>query len=539
MATLTYYTWVLVFALFLGFMAAFGIGANDVANAFATSVGAKSITLRQAVIIASIFEFSGAFFMGSRVTDTIRKGITDNALFEDDPALLMFGMMVVLFSLSVWLLVATYYRLPVSTTHTVVGSLMGVAICARGWDAVDWSVVGKIVLSWVLSPVFSGLFAVILYLIIREGILKRQDPALWCVRTYPVWVFVTVFIACFYTIYKGTPSLSLDEISLGAAIGIAAGAGAFCALILAFAFVPWLEEQMEDEKAIALFSDDHKSPQTPENNSKDQSAGTVEISEFDKEKQTDVKRNPGATEEAYYSDSFDEPEKLKAEKTDAEDPKTAKMADAGATEKSWWQQMADMTAVDDDDIFEPDVAAIREAAKSFDPKTEYAFSYLQVFSACFDAFAHGANDVANSIGPLAAVCGIYVSGEIEDEVEVQWYVLIIGAIGIVVGLALYGYNIIEEIGSRLTKITPSRGFSIELGAALVVITGSRMEIPLSTTHCQIGATVGVGMVGGLNTINWRSLLKIVGGWVITLLVAATITGLVFSFAVCSPSLGNE
>jgi sodium-dependent phosphate transporter len=190
-------------------------------------------------------------------------------------------------------------------------------------------------------------------------------------------------------------------------------------------------------------------------------------------------------------------------------------------------------------VFEADVQAIREAAKDFDPKTEYAFSYLQVFSACFDAFAHGANDVANAIGPLAAVCGIYFSGEIEDEVEVQWYVLFIGGVGIVVGLGLYGYNIIEEIGSKLTKLSPTRGFSIELGAALVVITGSRFEIPLSTTHCQIGATVGVGMIGGLNTINWTSFAKIVAGWVLTLVVAAVVTGLIFSFAVCAPSLGAE
>jgi len=230
-------------------------------------------------------------------------------------------------------------------------------------------------------------------------------------------------------------------------------------------------------------------------------------------------------------DAFDEPEANKATQ------KEEKQEEEG--DGTWWDKTKNFVTANEDDVFDENVEKIRQNATVFDPKTEYAFSYLQVFSACFDAFAHGANDVANSIGPLAAVCGIYVSGEIEDEVNVQWYVLFLGGAGIVVGLALYGYNIIEEIGFRLTKITPSRGFSIELGAALVVITGSRMEIPLSTTHCQIGATVGVGMIGGLNTVNWLSFLKIIGGWIITLVVAATVTGLVFSFAVCAPSLGAE
>lgn len=523
MAMLTYYTWVLVFSLILGFMGAFGIGANDVANAFATSVGAKSVTLRQAVLIASIFEFSGAFFMGSRVTDTIRKGITDLKHFEDEPEILMFGMMCVLFSLSVWLLAATYYKLPVSTTHTTVGSIMGVAICAKGFDAVDWGVVTKVVLSWLFSPVFSGIMATSLYLMIRELILKRDDPALWCIRTYPCWVFLTVFIACFYTIYKGTPSLDLDDISLGAAIGISCGFAGAASLVLLFAFVPWLTTQMEDEKAIAKFSDDYTGSNTSVGEIDLQVKRQAENQDYEDLEQKEVDHD-GAT-----VDSFDEPATLK--------PKRKEQKEEA---KGYWSAAVDFITADDDMVVIDDkVETIRDAAETFDPRTEYAFSYLQVFSACFDAFAHGANDVANSIGPLAAVVSVYITGEAEDEVDVQWYVLLIGGVGIVVGLAMYGSNIIEEIGTNLTKITPSRGFSIELGAALVVITGSRLEIPLSTTHCQIGATVGVGCVGGTQTVNWIGFLKIIAGWILTLIVAATLTGLVFSFAVYAPSLGAE
>lgn len=175
-------------------------------------------------------------------------------------------------------------------------------------------------------------------------------------------------------------------------------------------------------------------------------------------------------------------------------------------------------------------------AEQHDPKAELAFSYLQVFSACFDAFAHGANDVANSIGPMAAVYGIWDSGVVEKSVDMPLWILGMGGVGIVAGLALYGYNIMQAIGFELTKLSPSRGFSIELGAALVVLTGSRLEIPLSTTHCQVGATVGVGLTEGCGNVNWWLFLRVIGGWIITLVVASVLTGLIFAQAACAPKL---
>lgn len=181
-----------------------------------------------------------------------------------------------------------------------------------------------------------------------------------------------------------------------------------------------------------------------------------------------------------------------------------------------------------------DVIEMLSKAEKHDDRAELGFSYLQVFSACFDAFAHGANDVANSIGPMAAVYAIWESGEVEKKNEMPLWILGLGGVGIVAGLLLYGYNIMQAIGMELTKLSASRGFSIELGAALVVLTGSRFEIPLSTTHCQVGATVGVGMTEGVGNVNWKLFAKIVAGWILTLIVASVLTAAVFSYAVYSP-----
>lgn len=488
------YTWVFAFAVVFTFLAAFGIGANDVANAFATSVGARSLTVKQAVLAGAIFEFCGAFFMGSHVAKTIRKGITDLDVFqksENDAELLMFGMMCVCFSTMCWLAIATYWSLPVSTTHTCVGSVMGMAIAAKGWDAVNWNVVSKIVLSWFFSPILSGVCAVILNQFIIHVIMKSNNPSGRTVLFYPILVAFCVIIVVFYTIYKGTPQLGLKKTPLGVACGVAFGIGIFFGL-LTYAFAsPILRERMEKV---------------------DEEAKDVEMSR---------KNDGGAEVEASYDDYTKENGTKKT--TSFRDSFKSAMDTVMPNVEERFQENASQKVLD-----------MHEAAIDYDPKAELGFSYLQVFSACFDAFAHGANDVANSIGPMAAVYAIWDTAEVSKKVEMPLWILGLGGVGIVIGLALYGYNIMQAIGFELTKLSPSRGFSIELGAALVVLTGSRLEIPLSTTHCQVGATVGVGMAHGCSQVNWWLFLKVVAGWILTLVVASVLTAGVFSYAVYSP-----
>jgi len=515
MAELTEYTWVFVLAIFFSFIGAFGIGANDVANAFATSVGAGSVTVKQAVIIATIFEFSGAFFMGSHVAKTIRKGITDIDLFTESPQdaeVLMFGMMCVTFSVACWLLLATYLSLPVSTTHTCVGSVMGIAIAAKGWNGCDWSVVGKIIMSWFFSPILSGIFAVCIYMFIRHFILLSENPRQRTLLFYPVLVAFCVIIVVFYTIYKGAKNIGLNDTSLGVASGVAFGCGAVCAGICYFFIVPWLEQRLN-----------------------------VYIPDEKEGDQTDGVDNRSG--EAFPDDNAIEmPSKGDtAETSDTEKEVTDKSSQKGFTAQTTWTEInvaMDKVVPDVEKMFQDSasdqVLEMLANAEKHDPHAELAFSYLQVFSACFDSFAHGANDVANSIGPMAAVYSIWETGIVEKETEMPLWILGMGGVGIVFGLVLYGYNIMQAIGFELTKLSPSRGFSIELGAALVVLTGSRLEIPLSTTHCQVGATVGVGMTEGFSNVIWWLFGRVVFGWVITLFVSSLCSAAVFSYAVYAP-----
>lgn len=504
MAELTEYTWVFVLAIIFSFIGAFGIGANDVANAFATSVGAKSITVKQAVIIATIFEFGGAFFMGSHVAKTIRKGITDIDLFqetENDAEVLMFGMMCVTFSVAAWLLLATYLSLPVSTTHTCVGSIMGIAIAAKGWDGVVWDVVGKIILSWFFSPILSGVAAVCIYLFIRTFIMSGPNPRDRTLIFYPFLVAFCVIIVVFYTIYKGTKRLGLKDTDLGVASLISFSAGAVCAALTWFFIVPQLTKKLdayepEEEKKV----DEHVDGSGPGDVIPEQGIEMGMSGKGDADDGT-VKRSPSTWKEINVAMDTVIP--------DVE----ARFQDAAS------EQVLEMLA----------------NAEKHDPHAELAFSYLQVFSACFDAFAHGANDVANSIGPMAAVYGIWDTGVVEKKVDMPLWILGMGGVGIVLGLILYGYNIMQAIGFELTKLSPSRGFSIELGAALVVLTGSRLEIPLSTTHCQVGATVGVGLTEGFGNVNWWLFARVIFGWVVTLLVASLVSAAIFSYAVYAPS----
>jgi len=517
---MTEYTWIFVVAIIFSFIGAFGIGANDVANAFATSVGAKSVTVKQAVVIATIFEFAGAFFMGSHVSKTIRKGICDIDLFTDsqeDAELLMFGMMCVTFSVAFWLLLATYFSLPVSTTHTCVGSVMGIAIAAKGWDAVDWNKVSLIIVSWFVSPILSGVFAVCLYLFIRNVIMMSEDPQGRTIMLYPVLTAFCVIIVIFYTIYKGTPQLGLKSTGLGVASAVAFGGGIFMAALTYGLFVPWLRQKLADFE--------------PEKAEEQEDGGT--------------KRDGGA---AYSGDDGDGVEmtengkvaatvQVNGEFSDTDKEETDKSAEE-ATAFSRMKTIGDSVVVDVEKRFQDQatdqVLEMLANAETHDAHAEHAFSYLQVFSACFAAFAHGANDVANSVGPMAAVYAIWDTGVVEKKVDMPLWILGMGGVGIVAGLVLYGYNIMQVIGFELTKLSPSRGFSIELGAALVVLTGSRLEIPLSTTHCQVGATVGVGLTEGIGNVNWMLFARVAAGWIVTLLVASLMSAAVFSYAVYSP-----
>ncbi len=394
----------LLLAIIFGFFMAWGVGANDVANAMGTSVGAKAITIKQAIIIAMIFEFAGAYLAGGEVTSTVRKGIIDPELLGDDPELLVYGMMSALLAAGLWLLVASTFGWPVSTTHSIVGSIVGFAAVGISVDAVNWVKVGEIVSSWVISPVLAGTMSFLLYMSVRRFIFNTTDPFRYARRYVPVYIFMVGFIISMVTMTKGLKHVGLHitfEQSLTYSLGTA--------LLMTF-------------------------------------AGIIAI---------------------------------------------ARIKRVGVS-------------VHQDLI-----------------NVERIFGILMVFTASAMAFAHGSNDVANAIGPLAAINSIISSGgEVAQKAQMPSWLLLLGGGGIVAGLALYGYRVIRTIGSHITELTPSSGFAAELAAATTVVVASGASLPVSTTHTLVGGVLGVGLARGLSALNLRVVGTIFVSWMITLPVGA-------------------
>lgn len=390
----------LLLTILFGFFMAWGVGANDVANAMGTSVGAKAITLKQAIIIAMVFEFAGAYLAGGEVTSTIRKGIIDPETLSADPELLVYGMMSALLAAAIWLLVASTFGWPVSTTHSIVGAIVGFASVGISVDAVNWGKVGNIVSSWVVSPVLAGTFSFFIYMSVRKFVFDTVDPFKSAKRAVPVYIFMVGFVISMVTMVKGLKHIGLDLSFEESILYSLAMAGVICVV------------------------------------------GAIAVSR--------VKR---VSESVHH-----------------------------------------------------DVINI-----------ERLFGVLMIFTACSMAFAHGSNDVANAIGPLAAVNSIISSGgEVAQKAMMPNWILLLGGGGIVAGLALYGYRVMRTIGTHITELTPSSGFAAELAAATTVVLASGYSLPVSTTHTLVGGVLGVGLARGIAALNLRVVGTIFVSWLVTL-----------------------
>ncbi len=383
------------------------IGANDVANAMGTSVGAKSLTFKQAIFVAAIAEFIGAVFVGGHVSQTIRKGMIDPSMFGDVPMHLVFGMIGALLSAAVWLHLASYLGWPVSTTHSIVGGVVGFGIAARGMEAVHWGKVGSVVMSWVVSPVMGGLIAFFLFRMITRLIFNKNNPALHAKRFFPHMVFVVCVFLTHSIVYKGLKNLHL-HLSFFTALMISLAVGAV-GIVIAKAYA----------RKLAV----HEGDSIHENMS----------------------------------------------------------------------------------------------------RTENTFKSLQIITAFSVAFAHGSNDVANAVGPLAAVVSILNSGTVEMKVAMPLWILVLGGGCIVIGLLIWGARVMATIGGKITELTPSRGFAAEFAAAIVVLICSKMGMPISTTHTLVGSVIGVGFARGLPTLNLSIVKQIVISWVSTVPFTAVIS----------------
>ena len=395
-----------------GFFMAWGIGANDVANAMGTSVGARALTLSQAILVACIFEFAGAYLAGGEVTSTIRKGIIDPELLADSPDLLVFGMMASLLAAGTWLLIASFKGWPVSTTHSIVGAIVGFAAVGISFDAVSWSKVSSIVSSWVVSPLMAGTISFLIFRSVQNLILNTEHPFDNAKKYVPFYMFFVGFVISMVTFLKGLKHVGLSlnfQESFIYSILIGVGISLLGSLFL---------RRVENTHQVR---------------------GDV---------------------------VFDGVEKV--------------------------------------------------------------FAVLMVFTACAMAFAHGSNDVANAVGPLAAIANVVQSGgQIAVQSTMPWWILLLGGIGIVSGLAMLGYRVIETVGRNITELTPSRGFAAELAAATTVVLASGTGLPISTTHTLVGAVLGVGLARGLSAIDLSVVGRIIISWVITLPIGAGLSIIFF------------
>ncbi len=401
-----------ILAVVFGLYMTWGVGANDVANAMGTSVGSGAITVKRAILIAAVFEFAGVVVAGGHVTGTIRKGIIDSSLVPS-PEILVFGMLASLLAAGLWLMIASYFGWPVSTTHTIVGALVGFAIVGLGFEAVEWGQVGSIVASWIVSPILGATIAFLMSLSVRRFILDTDLPLQSAKRYGPVYVFFMGVLIALVTLFKGLKHLNFEMTG---------------AQTVAVALIIGL--------AIAI-------------------AGELLIRR--------VQFDPEAEKDFHYA------------------------------------------------------------------TVERVFAPLCVFTACSMAFAHGSNDVANGIGPLAAVVSIVKTQTVTQESALPLWILVVGGFGIVLGLATMGYRVMRTIGTRITELTPSRGFCAELSAAATVVSASRLGLPVSTTHIIVGAVLGVGLARGIAAIDLRIVVGIVTSWLVTLPIGASLAAL-FYFA---------
>ena len=406
----------LALACVFGLFMAWGIGANDVANAMGTSVGSRALTLKQAILVAAVFEFTGAYLAGGEVTSTIRKGIIDPEVLKGSPELLIYGMLAALLAAATWLAIASRRGWPVSTTHSIVGAIVGFAAVGISVDAVAWGKVGTIAASWVVSPLLAGSIAFALFMSVKHLVLDHEDMFNRAVKYIPLYMFLVGFMISMVTLLKGLKHIGVDiDFGMGSKFTNAMVVSSFIGA------------------GVAVL-------------------GSILL--------RTVKKTAG------------------------------------------------------------DINSIENV--------ERVFGILMIFTACAMAFAHGSNDVANAVGPIAAVVSTVQSGGvIGAKSAMPWWVLAIGAVGIVIGLATYGWRVMQTIGRKITELTPSRGFAAELAAASTVVLASATGLPISTTHTLVGAVLGVGLARGVEALHLPTVGAIVTSWVVTLPAGAGLSVLFF------------
>ncbi|KAH8080820.1 sodium:inorganic phosphate symporter [Filobasidium floriforme] len=594
MPTLHQYDYLFAFGVIFCTLDAFMIGANDVANAFATAVASKSLTMRQATMAAALFEFLGAVLVGARVSSTIKNGIVPASIFEGNAGLQLLAFVNAIFVSSIWLSIATRLGWPVSTTYSIVSAVAGVGIACGGFDAPQWgwnggSGLGAIFAGLVIAPLMAAGFASTVYLLVKFIVLVRKDATRWALYTGPFWFMVVACVCTMSIVYKGSPSLNLDDMSPGKTAAAILLTGFVIGLLAVVFWLPfvygkvikkdytlrwyhfflgpmlWNRQAPEDAGSRSAVKDyrirkslDHDTiPQTGDAPATAMSAEKA-MPRAESSSNNSAIENPAQAKAAELLQEPHQPESLPRESALEREVETPQIEGFPLAPRNlWiilkykvapvlWKAISHGSTVDvhalqaqkDDEKGAARMAVIHGAAKQYDNDTEYAFTFMQVLTSCTASFAHGANDLSNAIGPFSVIYYTWKFGlPAGKNSEIEVWMLVYGASALVLGLATYGYNIMAVLGNRITLISPSRGFTMELGAAITVILASQYGIPVSTTMCITGATVGVSCCNGdWKATNWRAITWIYCGWIGTIVVVMTASACLLAIVINAPRL---
>ncbi|PKY06089.1 phosphate transporter [Aspergillus campestris IBT 28561] len=554
------YDWILALTSIAFVFSAFGNGANDVANSYATSVAARTLEMWQVGILATITEFVGAVALGSRVTDTIKDGIISPDRFMGNPGTFMLAMGCAELGSAFWLMFATTYGMPVSTTQTVVGALVGVGFATQAkisWGWADGSV-SQIAASWGIAPAIAGGFSALIFGVLKYSVLERKDSFKWAMRLIPFYLAFTGAILALFIVVEAPSAPSLEAFGAGKAAGIILGVFFGCLAIGYIFFVPYFHRRLvrqdprirpwhiplgpwlmkencplylpgKGDKFVTNYYEDaygeERAGQKDNNNNIINNAAEA----------TDVERSAIST----ASSPEIQPQK-KLVHIGPHERFLAPVADLSwlNPRKTWgWTKFILLQGVTRDVITHDSahLRSIHARAHRYDDRVEHLWTYCQVVSAIIMSIAHGSNDVANSVGPWAGSYATYLAGEVDTEASTPVWFLVIAGLLLGLGFWFYGYHIMRALGNKITQMSPTRGFATELGAAITVLLASRLGLPVSTTQCLTGAATGVALMNyDLGAVNWRQLAFIFLGWVLTLPCAGLVAGLMCLMALNTP-----
>ncbi|KAL8882528.1 MAG: hypothetical protein Q9192_007567 [Flavoplaca navasiana] len=554
---LTRYSWILALITIFFCVSAFMNGANDVANSYATSVAARTLTMPQVGFLSMITEFVGAVALGNRVTSTIKNGIISIDRFEGNPGSLMLAMASAEFGSASWLAIATSIGYPVSTTQTIVGALIGVGIAADSqvtWEWDDGSV-SQVAASWAIAPLLAACFAAAIFSTVKFGVMERQDSFNKGMLAIPFYLAFTCAILALFMVIEAPTAPSLEEFGAGRAVGIVLGVF-FGVLAFAYIFVrPYLIRRLVKGDARVKFYHIPLGPlllkENPPLYLPAKADGVVVIDYYENayaskndgsiENQSDSEKDVGVSTSLEKANPLVVPTARQRIVTPEERflAPTKHLPIVHPSRLFSFTKYFLLQGVTRDCVSheDPRLQATHARCKVYDNRTEHLFTYTQVLSAMLMSIAHGSNDVANAIGPWAATYSTWQANEVATKVPTPVWMLVIAGFLLGAGFWFFGFKIIRALGNRITQMSPSRGFSTELGAAITVLLASRVGLPVSTTQCLSGATVGVALMNfDIRAVNWRQIAYIFSGWILTLPCAGLLAGLVMAMALNTPHL---